>query len=282
MGFGRSLLANESTLFSYRKFFPECQVTKNKGAYLVLSCLEDSTTKTKKKFEQSEIYVYENEFHTFKNDASKDSNTSETQRPNMIPPYFSSEFKLYIRYLPIINNITQCSNIDLKQWSQANKGIELAYFNYRQLKSDLFIDMKESKSSKQIEKSKDAKKSKKKSENKIKNTVKFSLGQLKTNNKLKLPKKAPFDDNKSFTAEVFIETAYSSLKNEEERTRQVLWIDYPQFPVAKETKTIVYFTFVNVKKTLFTPDNLNFFNEFKVNFTKFSVHYNYHIFVNIF
>lgn len=132
--FGQSLLVtNEPTFYSHRTFMcsigeeiptrfhrrPKQRITETLH---VLACLEHNaasssttTTDTKSYFQPFEIYVYENDvLNLFLNELYVHSGgRNVTEKPNaleiphMTPPYFSPDFQLYIRFLPIIRNLTR-------------------------------------------------------------------------------------------------------------------------------------------------------------------------------
>ena len=123
VGFGQSILEpNESVFYSYRKCFAEYNFYSAKirmgQKFTVISNLESKEKFIKNKFEPLEINVYDQELNTFMNESVdlKTLNADELsdlnfKSTNMTPPYFSSEFSLYIRYLPKIKSF---SNITFK------------------------------------------------------------------------------------------------------------------------------------------------------------------------
>ena len=134
-GFGQSILVDdEVTFFSYKFFFIE-SINENQPFelknFIVLSHLEnDNSLDGRKKFEPNEICFYEkNDLHRFinekidlkhfKSETEIENLTSNFNSANMSPPYFASEFSIYIRYLPLIKNLTKLKNqINFKIFEQ--------------------------------------------------------------------------------------------------------------------------------------------------------------------
>ena len=119
-GFGQSILVpNEMSFYSYKTFFNPNQQenSANENKFIVLSNLEASTESDevlRKKFEPFEIGIYAKELNKFLNEKLDDSATVGLQiltsgfnSANMSPPFFSSEFKVYIRYLPIVRHVSR-------------------------------------------------------------------------------------------------------------------------------------------------------------------------------
>jgi hypothetical protein len=130
-GFGQSIIEiNQPILFSNRSFFYEIydqgvffqDIRQNlriapKNKFIVVSNIEQmeqNTIKIRKKFEPMEICVYDElELNRFLNesvDVNLFKDLSEESiylnSSNMSPPYFASDFSIYVRYLPLIKKET--------------------------------------------------------------------------------------------------------------------------------------------------------------------------------
>jgi hypothetical protein len=124
-GFGESILVSkELAFFSSRKFLSEMFLTRaiedikldnhflKIQKFIVISHLEDDSELSKSKFELEEIDLYGQEINRFKCDnetrvkANKNELSRILQMAKVWPPFFSDEFSLYIKYLPIIRNLT--------------------------------------------------------------------------------------------------------------------------------------------------------------------------------
>jgi Fe-S cluster assembly iron-binding protein IscA len=128
-GFGQSLVQpNQMSIFGDRTFMPECRISsvkiKSSTEFIVLANME-SHNSLRSKFEPIEICVYNTELVRFVNESIdaalfKDM-TLETvylNSANMSPCYFSNEFNIYIRYLPLVKNISKTLiNLDMKKSS---------------------------------------------------------------------------------------------------------------------------------------------------------------------
>jgi hypothetical protein len=125
-GFGKSILQhNQIVMFSDRTFLPEDLINthgrhrhrhkvKSSKKFIVLANMESHSPR--KNFEPIEICVYDTQLTKFLNEKIDlslfKSVTGETvylNSTNMSPPYFSNEFNIYIRYLPLVKNISNMS-----------------------------------------------------------------------------------------------------------------------------------------------------------------------------
>lgn len=204
---GRSLLdADEFALFSYRKYFPEYRhnvllplaAASSSKSFLVLSHLETQpSTDVKAKFELEKIFVLDcgtDELNEFINESSVKKNSSasnqdELNRACMWPPYFSADFKLYIRYLPLIRNI---SAIKLNQ-NESKLTLEI------QSTAEIHSDLQSRNRKKQTVSNETTNDSDNKPHH-----YKFNM-----NSNTKLKKKNLTDSNKLLVQEIFIETIYN-------------------------------------------------------------------------
>lgn len=121
-GFGQSILVpNEPVFFSYRRFMDdEGKATEHKISsgrkFIVLANMERDDAELKRKFEPIQMCVYENELNKFLSESLNVNYLSKfssdrivLNSANMSPPYFSNDFNIYIKYLPIVRNVTAVS-----------------------------------------------------------------------------------------------------------------------------------------------------------------------------
>ena len=122
LGFGQSLLvANEPVFFSYRRFMnDETKTSEHKISsgrkFIVLANMERDDAELKRKFEPIQMCVYENELNKFLSESLNVGYLSKfsadrivSNSASMSPPYFSNDFNIYIKYLPIVRNVTAVS-----------------------------------------------------------------------------------------------------------------------------------------------------------------------------
>ena len=141
-GFGQSILVpNEMSFYSYKRFFhlDQMEDSTNEKKFIVLSNLEasiESDEVLRKKFEPFEIGIYAEELSKFLNEKLEDTAavglqilTSGFNSANMSPPYFSNEFKVYIRYLPIVRHVSHSNIYGVELLSKTAASVSIDYQN---------------------------------------------------------------------------------------------------------------------------------------------------------
>ena len=125
-------------IFNNKVFFPEAKWNKDifqERSFVCISNLEaqyrlNNNLEQNKKFEPYEMGIYNSELKVYLNEKAKETLNSENEdleiltsnfnSANMSPQYFSNDFNIYVRYLPVVKNI---SNIDFTDEKDLEKNI---------------------------------------------------------------------------------------------------------------------------------------------------------------
>lgn len=258
--FGQSLLVkNEPTFYSHREFIPEYSSRQNRritDTLHVVSCLEESTSsaESKSRFQPFEIYVYEDGLNLFLNEFYHDRNqtkpASSVHVSHMTPPYFSADFKLYIRFLPIIRNLTRCTSAILDrnisiEWPVRHSAVHSDLAHESSGKSNrrksLWPFDTRKKSSALID------------EEKQSGRYKFSIGQLNPEYKLKPSKhESMLSDKRLRVEEVFVESVIDDVRRVNEDDSQdefeAMSVEFPNNDLASN-QVVLFLSFVNWRIT---------------------------------
>ena len=265
------------SFYSYRNFFAEIKAPKISDRLLVVSCLERSNeSREKRKFQPFEIQVYENELNLFIREKSTKSSsyekykenlkTTSDKKPNesdkqpfeishMTPPYFSGEFRLYIRYLPIVKNIPKC-DFDFTKWhpiSTENRSIQVDYFIGSRLHSDFMVQQKSRRKKSIFEALRKYSTNRKDSSSlDSQNHYKFSVDQFRPVRKMSR-KASELDDKRLRVGEIYIESVFDGKEEENENDikKESIVVEYPNLTNddGKKKDFFLFITLLTIRKS---------------------------------
>lgn len=256
-------MSNEHAFYSHRVFFPEYNPNRRiAGTLHVVASLEESTSysdsASKSRFQPFEIYVYEDELNLFLNEQfhqheQQANKPSVTEMPHMTPPYFSCDFNLYVRFLPIVRNFTRCVSTN----DQNTRRIK--WDRTARLKSDVAALVTNEGQARKSSNRKSSIWPKKQSLDSSEGSssaktaairYKFSLSQFKQEFKLKPAKNvvSMLSDKRLRVEEVFVESVLDVIRvrddeNDENTNTDSMIVDLPDFPQAKN---VLFFSNVEI------------------------------------
>lgn len=276
--FGKSLLEkNELSFYSYRKFFSEIKAPKISDRLLVVSCLERSNeSREKRKFQPSEIHVYENELNLFIREKSTksslyekykesletksdkmplESNKKSLEISHMTPPYFSGEFRLYIRYLPIVKNIPKC-DLDSTKWpplTAEHRSIQVDYFIGSRLHSDFMVQQKSRRKKSIFDALRKYSTNRKDSSSMdSQNHYKFSVDQFRPVRKMSR-KASELGGKRLRVGEIYIESVFNGKEeeNEDDIKKESIVVEYPNLTNddGKKKDFFLFITLLTIQKS---------------------------------
>ena len=112
--------------------------------FIVLANMERDDAELKRKFEPIQMCVYENELNKFLSESLNVNYLSKfssdrivLNSANMSPPYFSNDFNIYIKYLPIVRNVTAVS------FKPKSNGSSIISLNKSALNTTPYSDLKD-------------------------------------------------------------------------------------------------------------------------------------------
>lgn len=256
---------NESTFYSYREFFPEYVAPRITNKFLVVSFIEetDDLQRKKKEFQPEKIYVYDDKLSMFfiesnqkRSETLSKIESNETHFPHMTPPYFSGDFSVYIRYLPVIRNISRCDRISPLNWPP--NSIQIEYPRSANIRSDLNSHVVKSSSDRRRSRFKSVDERRRDSRRKKSSSAscppyyKFSIGQLKPEQKQRKPSKqlSMLSEKKLRVQEMFIETVFGApdISKDTEEDFELVTIDFPDLEQDVNTNFFVYFSLIKINK----------------------------------